>query len=343
MEAVIARTAEATDGVVVRRGVSVRGLCHEPGPDGVPHITGVATTDGELVPADLVIDATGRRSKLPEWLAEVGAAPPHIESDDSGFVYFTRYFRGEQPAQRGGNLTALGSISLLTLRSDNGTWSLTVFTASADTALRPLRDPDRFERVIAACPLQAHWLEGERISDIEVMGGVLDKYRRYVVDGTAVATGVVAVGDAWACTNPSAGRGISVGLVHAKALRDALRDVGCEDPREFVHRFDDLTEERVTPFYRNQIANDRVRLAEMAAIRAGEQPPPPDPRTAAVLAAMAKDAVVFRGMVETLTCLAFPQEVFARPGFQERVAPFVGQSPPPAPGPDREELLALLA
>jgi flavin-dependent dehydrogenase len=43
------------------------------------------------------------------------------------------------------------------------------------------------------------------------MAGILDRYRRFVVDGAPVVTGYAAVGDAWACTNPSAGRGISVG------------------------------------------------------------------------------------------------------------------------------------
>jgi hypothetical protein len=33
------------------------------------------------------------------------------------------------------------------------------------------------------------------------------------MDGVPVATGIVSVGDAWACTNPSLGRGITMGLM----------------------------------------------------------------------------------------------------------------------------------
>ena len=38
-------------------------------------------------------------------------------------------------------------------------------------------------------------------------------------------TGFAAVGDAWACTNPSAGRGLSVGIVHAQLLRKTARAI----------------------------------------------------------------------------------------------------------------------
>jgi len=46
-------------------------------------------------------------------------------------------------------------------------------------------------------------------------------------------TGFAAVGDAWACTNPSAGRGLSLGLVHAQELRNAVRE-HLDDPAAFA-------------------------------------------------------------------------------------------------------------
>ncbi len=342
-EAVVAGAAQGHEGVTVRRGISVAGLRATPRNGGPVQVTGVHLANGEDLDADLVVDAMGRRTKLPEWLAAAGAGEPHLESEDSGFVYYTQYLRGpEQPALMGPALTSLGSISILTLRSDNGTWSVTVFGSSSDKTLRPLRDPDVFERVVRAFPRHAHWLDGERISGIETMAGVVDKYRRYVRDGRPLATGVVAAGDAWACTNPSAGRGISIGLIHAQTLRDVARE-GLDDAEAFALRFDEATETGVTPFYRNQIAADRVRFAEMEAIRRGEDPAPPDPMMAAVAVAAGQDPDVYRGVIETLTCLALPQEVFARPEIQAAVAPHLGSLPHRATGPDRAELEALLA
>jgi 2-polyprenyl-6-methoxyphenol hydroxylase-like FAD-dependent oxidoreductase len=342
MEAVIAQAADRHAGVTVRRGVRVGGLRVNGGTGGVPHVDGLLLENGEDVDADLVVDAMGRRTKLPDWLSAAGAAAPHVESQDSGFVYYTRYFRGEQPVALAAPLSAIGCFSLLTLRSDNGTWSVTVFTGSDDTELRRLRDPERFIRVVQGCPLHAQWLDGEPIGDIEVMAGVVDRYRRYLVDDRPIVTGVVPVGDAWACTNPSAGRGISVGLVHAQALRDSVRG-GVDDPDALVRRFDATSRGRVEPFYREQLANDRRRLAEMAALARGETPEAPDPLVAAAGAAMARDATVFRGMIEVVQCLAFASDVFRRPEVQEHVAPFVGQAPTPLPGPDREALVACLS
>jgi glycine/D-amino acid oxidase-like deaminating enzyme len=93
---------------------------------------------------------------------------------------------------------------------------------------------------------------------------------------------------------------------------------------------------------RLRFANDRRRLAEMAVLARGETPEAPDPMLAAVGAAMAHDAAVFRGIIEVINCLAFAADVFRRPDFHERVAPFVGQAPTPLPGPDREALVACL-
>jgi hypothetical protein len=45
-----------------------------------------------------------------------------------------------------------------------------------------------------------------------------------------------------------------------------------------------------------------------------------------------------------MACLALPQEVMARPGFAERVSELgAAHDAPPPPGPNREELLSLLA
>ena len=60
------------------------------------HVTGVRLNDSEILGADLVIDAMGRRSKLTEWLEMIGAPTPHVESEDSGFVYYTQYFKGSE-------------------------------------------------------------------------------------------------------------------------------------------------------------------------------------------------------------------------------------------------------
>src|SRR5262249_47206863 len=121
--------------LTLRSGVDVESLvAGESALAGVPHVAGVTTRGGETLPADLVVDATGRGSKSSKWLAALGAAPPHEEAEDCGFTYYTRYFRGTPPVSRTGPLTPFGTVSLLTLPGDNDTWSVTFYAASDDKA-----------------------------------------------------------------------------------------------------------------------------------------------------------------------------------------------------------------
>ena len=95
--------------------------------------------------------------------------------------------------------------------------------------------------------------------------------------GKPVATGVVAVADSWACSNPANGRGVSIGMLHALVLRDQLRAVGLDDPAAFAAAFHAATAERVEPWYRATLATDRHRLGEVDAGIRGDTYDSPDP------------------------------------------------------------------
>lgn len=348
-EWVFARAAAEETGLRVRRGVKVQELlAGSPVRDGIPHVVGVRTVDGEEVRGDLVVDAGGRGSRAPKWLEAIGARAPDTEAVDFGFTYYTRYFQGDEPVRRGPPLMGIGTISVLTLPGDHDTWSVTVFTSADDTDLRNLRQVDAWTRTLRACPLHAHWLDGEAISDVLVMGGTLDRCRRFVMNGSPVATGFVSVADAWACTNPSAGRGLTVGVEHALRLRDILRG-GLDDAVDFQLRFDEITEREVAPWYHAQVARDAYRFGEIEALRRGEEPPPPDAAYRPIhelLAAMVSDPVLFRAALEYIGTLTPVQEVLRRPEVQERLSAArdgrKGTAPPPVPGPDRGRLLELM-
>lgn len=345
VEGVLAAAAGREPGVAVRRGVRVAGLTTgtEALP-GSPHVTGVRLRDGEELPADLVVDATGRRTRSTDWLAAVGAWVPAPTSSGRGFVYYTRYFTGpDRPRLRGPANTARGSINLLALEGDARTWSLTVFALSADRPLKALRQPEVFDRVVRAFPLAAPLVEGTPLTGVLPMAGVLNTRRELVVEGRPVVTGFASLSDAWACTNPSGGRGLSVGLVHGQLLRDLVVACGA-DPAGFATAWAERTDEVVGPFYRAQCAADDARIAEMAAVARGEQlPPPADGGPAAFAAAAMHDADLFRALLETTTCTAHAHEVLARPRVRERLAAVGPVEPLRIPGPDRARLLELVA
>jgi 2-polyprenyl-6-methoxyphenol hydroxylase-like FAD-dependent oxidoreductase len=338
VEQVLARIADAEPGLTVRRGAAVERLLTT-GLNGSARITGVRAGDGGELAADLVVDAMGRGSRLPRLLVSAGLDPGTDEVEAGRFVYYTRFFRGTEPVLRAPRLCHIGSLSIVTIPGDSGTWSVTLFAAAGDRALKRLRDPRTFAAAVGGLPRHAHWLEGEPISGVLPMGGVTDRLR-----APAPSTpGVLSVGDAWGCTNPSLGRGIAIGLMHVALLREVVRE-RLGDGLEAVWR--ERTEAELGHFHRAVVDSDRARLAVATAYREGREPPAPRTpaeRVAAALPqAMGRDPDVFRAGLEIIGCLAPAHEVVARPGFAARVLALGGTAPPP-PELERDALLDLIA
>jgi 2-polyprenyl-6-methoxyphenol hydroxylase-like FAD-dependent oxidoreductase len=347
-EAAIAGVVGATDGVRVRRGVAVTGLLTaEPIAGRPPHVVGVRTDAGEELRADLVVDASGRRSALPELLVAIGANPPVEEKADCGFIYYGRHFRssdGSIPPAFGPLLMDHGTVSILTLPADNGTWGIGLITSAKDHALRGLHQNETWTRAVASFPLIAHWLDGEPVDDVAVMAKIEDRHRSFVVDGDPVATGVLSLADSWACTNPSVGRGISIGAVHAAALRDVLHDPP-DDPLELAVCWHNATMRAVEPWYRATLAYDNQRLAQIEAARES-RPFEADPEydlTRSMMSASMKDPEVLRAFVAVASVLELPSEVLADPGVLDKVRRLGGgwREEDELPGPNREQLCAI--
>ena len=281
----------------------------------------------------------------------MGPGSPPRKPRTPGSSTTPRYFRpkagAEPPRFLTGLLISFEYFSLLTLPSDADTWSVTVFVSTHDPALKEIRHPDNWQAVVAACPLHAHLLDGDPITDVVAMGGVLDRYRRYVIDGSPVATGALSVGDAVECTNPSLGRGITLGLMHATGTADVVdRHLG--DPVALALAHDEMTQARITPWYQNTVALDRARLAQLEAA-AGRPVAWPAPGPGArvmrdLTVAMLYDADLFRAFIEIVAMLATPQQVLARPGLADRIAAVAAEHEDVViPGPSRADVLASLS
>ena len=122
-------------------------------------------------------------------------------------------------------------------------------------------------------------------------------------------------------------------MVHAQLLRRIVR-AHLDDPAGFAQAWDEGTEQLVGPFYQDQIKADRTRLAAMTALRDGREWSPPASIMGRLIATASYDADVFRALMETVLCLALPEEVIERPGIREQIEQSGCHSPPPAPGPE---------
>lgn len=224
---------------------------------------------------------------------------------------------------------------------------MTVYISSRDQALKELRHPAKWTALVAACPFHAHLLDGEPLTDVLAMSGIVDRRRRLVVNGMPVVTGLVTVGDSACCTNPSLGRGMTMGLLHAVGTLEVIgKHLGA--PLTLAAEHDRMTQARLIPWYQATVEFDRARKAQMdAAIEGRSASQPTGPAALFQQAsgtAMLYDADIFRAMMEIITMQALPEEVFARPGFADQVtAAAEGREAFGAPSPSRAELLDMLA
>ncbi len=363
-EWVLRRHAQSVGGIALRTGLGVTGLVTSGTDGGAPVVTGVRLDDGDTVEADLTVVATGRRSALPEWLAAIGAGAVPEEVEDTGIVYFSRFFRlleGTEPPPRRGPIGGdLGYVKYGVFMGDNRTFSITLATPVDDDVLRrTLSRTAAFDRCARSLVATAPWMDGraEPLGDqVYVMAGLLNRWREYVVDGSPLAIGVLPVGDAVVCTNPLYGRGCATGFWGAHLLATAVAHHG-GDPQALAIAYDEALRAELLPWYRSAVLQDSDARRVAAAMLVGDDPDADttDPRTFmrsvlrdGLLPALQVDAVVLRAFVRTFNLLTTPDAMMTDQAVFNRVLAVWqdrdNRPPPPSLGPKhRADLLELLA
>jgi len=355
-------------GIELREGASVAGLVAERRDGARPRVTGVRLTDDTVAPAAIVVDATGRRSRAPDWLAAIGAARPYERSADTGIFYYTRFYRlrrGRAPRGTTGLVAGdLGWVKLAIFPGDNDTFSITVGVPVDEPALKGLAEPARFERFLRAFPAMAPWRSrGTSVpiagptTPVLVMGQLRNRVRRFVDrHGLPLATGFFAIGDAAYHSNPIYGRGAPSGLVQAVLLEEALH----RHPADLVaaaRHLDRRSEAEVRPFWDAAVAGDRRANGDHRAFDLT------NPRAwlvsvaeqafgwfvdRAILPAMRVDPVVFRGLMRVFNMLDPPEALLRDPTVVLHALPVLarvlrGDEPAqPFPPVTRAEALARL-
>nr|WP_240634491.1 MULTISPECIES: FAD-dependent monooxygenase [Streptomyces] len=191
------------------------------------------------LPADLVVDATGRASRAPEWLTALGLPEPEARQVNSGLAYASRVFRAPEHARHGFpvlNVQAAprdgcpGRAGVL-LPIEDGRWLVTL---SGTRGGEPSADEADFERY--ASEELRHSVLGEFIAGAEPLTGVAftrtTANRRYYYERSRHwPEGFLVIGDALAAYNPIYGHGMSVAAQSAVALREVIRRRGWGTPR----------------------------------------------------------------------------------------------------------------
>jgi len=324
METVIRRYVETLPNVTIRNRVHVVGMLTEER-NGALVARGVEIRDrddsqgaAERVEADLVIDASGRGTRFPAMLRELGR-DVREESEDAQIIYYTRHYRlkpGETEPPRGDNRSAgdLGYLKYGVFPGDNGHFAIILCVPDSEPALKDaVRDPATFDQICRSIPGLEPWIaRSDPTTESFGFGDIKSVWRYYVDQGRPLIENFFAVGDATLRTNPLYGRGCSTGIMHAHILADVLESTA--DPRERAVRFDARTQDELRPIYDASLGEDRNGTKRALAIMTGTVVDKPDTLKKwfglafgdALMAAARDEIHVMRGIMRTFHLLERP-------------------------------------
>jgi 2-polyprenyl-6-methoxyphenol hydroxylase-like FAD-dependent oxidoreductase len=221
----IADGCAATELITSSDGSRVTGLrVHSDGAQHADHV----------LAGDLVVDATGRGSRGPQWLESLGYPAPPVEQVHIGLAYASRSYRRTPDAPDGAAISATATCTrggaMLVQEDDRWIVSFGGFLGEA-----PPLDHEGYTAYAATLPsplIHEVIRDAEPLSDAVRYRFPASTRRRYERVGRLPA-GFLAFGDAISSFDPVYGQGMTVAALEALALR---RAVG-EGERGLTHRF----------------------------------------------------------------------------------------------------------
>ena len=313
---------------------------------GVRHVDGVAIgldVDGTAVPAELVLDASGRSSPV---LRELGEREGF--GGDCGLAYVDRLYRlrpGADPGPLAGPLAWQGDYEgylVLVFLHEHGIFSTVILRHGHDAELKLLRHDAAYDAACAAIPGLAAWTDPDRAEPLGSVfpgGSLLNHYRgQRRTDGRPLLSGLVSVGDAVGTTTPNYGRGVTLALMQAERLLDDV-DAHGADLEAVRDSFDAWCAEVIAAWVRDHVDMDSARVARWSGedVDLSEALP-----SDLVLAASTQDPGIAGAIGPYVSMAGGPGSLDALQGPARRVYE-TGWRPAYSEGPSRDELARIVS
>ncbi len=281
----------------------------------------------ELLRAELTVDAMGRGSRLPRWLADAGFPTPSVEESGLEVSYTSGWFPRVRDDHDKGIVVAgrppdgiRGGVAL-TVEGD--CWLITLVGLRGEQAST---EPDAFVDYAATLPIpEIHDLVCDRELLSELVHMRFPTGRRVRHDRMErFPGGLVVVGDAMCSFNPVYGQGMTVAAQEALALADCLE----HGTRGIAPRFFRATRRLVDDAWDLATNWDASYLPHEVTARSGVE------RLAArlqdrTLNAAARDPVIARHFMEVVGMVRRPTSLL-RPDLLLRILtarPTAGEPP----------------
>jgi 2-polyprenyl-6-methoxyphenol hydroxylase-like FAD-dependent oxidoreductase len=201
-----------------------------------------------VIEADLVVDATGRGSRTPVWLEELGYQRPPEERKKIDLVYVTQHFRVREPANGFDGHVAINQIAHPAAPRGNVFFpvedNMIELTTYGILGEQPPTDQEALYEWLKSLPAKDVY-ETLRYAD-PVDKPVLFRFpttlRRHYQKLDRFPFGLVVTGDAVTCFNPVYAQGMSVAAMCALVLRQHLHSGAAPVPQDY---FRDLAKDAI--------------------------------------------------------------------------------------------------
>lgn len=186
---------------------------------------------GRVIEDDLIVDASGRTSKLPDWLSALGYDKPGETTVNSFLGYSSRLYRppaGFNPGWKAllvRDRDAHHACGAGIYAIENGLWLVNL---GASGKAYPPTDNDGFLDFVRALPVPDLYdalVQAQPVSSINGYRRTENRWRHYE-QLKRMPDNVVALGDAACAFNPVYGQGMSIAALGAVELGNALKRDG---------------------------------------------------------------------------------------------------------------------